>query len=272
MPPLPASALHTLATTLQSLLSPTPYACTTLTQLSGGTTSFVFLGTLATPLVLTSKRIENTVIVKHAAPFASCHTDFLVDAGRVKYEAAMLAALRGFKPGEKASGVEVPDVYFYDAVGRVLVIKYIPSTVPLHKTLHLLNSAEADRIGCALGTWLRYFNVWCEVPAQEALKTTLEENKEETELKWKLTWGQGTEVLDRMGDMIMKEDREAWDVAKDRAWEEKEGKGTRRGIVHGDLWAGKYVFFSVCLVSCKLFEARRRPCFPSVRERCKRDG
>ncbi|KAF2439189.1 kinase-like protein [Karstenula rhodostoma CBS 690.94] len=240
MPPLPAPALQALATTLQSLLSTTPYACTSLTQLTGGTTSFVFLGTLTTPLVLTSpsgvQRTEETVIIKHAAPFASIHTDFLVDAGRVKYEAAMLGALRGFRPGGDASGVEVPEVYWYDAAGKVLVIQYIPATVPLHKNLHSLSTSEAARIGHALGTWLKAFHAWCEEPAQEGLKEMVEGNREEVDLKWKLTWGQGTEVLDTMEDVVGKEERAAWDKASASAWEEKEVRDN--GVVHGDFWAG----------------------------------
>lgn len=81
MAPLPPSEFADLAAKLQVLLSSKPYACSSLEQLTGGTTSFVFLGTLSTQL-LTSSSKQEYVIVKHAAPFASCHTEFLLDAGR----------------------------------------------------------------------------------------------------------------------------------------------------------------------------------------------
>ncbi|KAK7180320.1 hypothetical protein DPSP01_011997 [Paraphaeosphaeria sporulosa] len=249
MPPLPSPALSILTDDLRTLLAPTPYACTSLTQLPGGTTSFVFLGVLATPLVLTppsgAQRTEERVIVKHAAPFASCHTEFLVDAGRVAYEAAMLGALSGFHgvklPEDKNRGegadVQVPEVYFYDDRARVLVIQYIPSAAPLHTALESLSSAEADCMGRALGTWLKRFHTWCE--EQAGLKEVLGGNEEEVKLKWKLTWVQGTGVLDRLGDVVGEEERGAWYAARDRVWQEKQSPGVlQRGVVHGDFWVG----------------------------------
>lgn len=250
MPPLPDPALTALQNTLYTLLAPTPYACTSLTQLPGGTTSFVYLGVLTTPLILNSsfsaQITETQVIVKHATPFASCHTSFSVDAERIAYEAAMLKALSTFRStadGEEGEvRVQVPEAYHYDEAGRVLVMQYIPSTAPLHTALDRLNVLDAEHVGRALGTWLSRFHAWCEEPEQTSLKTPLQTNKKEEELKWKLTWGQGTDVLDMLGNMLGEDDRAAWDAAKQRAYEEKGGRvQTQKSVVHGDFWTGKYV-------------------------------
>ncbi|KAL5386800.1 hypothetical protein PMIN04_004493 [Paraphaeosphaeria minitans] len=155
----------------------------------------------------------------------------------------MLAALTSFGDEETNVDVEikvkVPKLYLYDEEARVLVIQYISSTIALHTALNYLSIAEADRVGRALGTWLLRVHVWCEEREHAELKEMLGGNEEEVELKWKLTWGQVTEVLDRLGDVVGKDEREAWDAAKDRAWEEKQmRRRLRTGVVHGDFWAG----------------------------------
>ncbi|KAJ4355584.1 uncharacterized protein N0V89_003604 [Didymosphaeria variabile] len=241
MAPLSAPELHQLATNLQAILSTTRYGCTSLTQLTGGTTSFVFLGTLHQPLPAThhggNQEQEDSVIIKHAAPFASCHTGFLVDAGRVKYEALMLEALHRFAPSNQAVAVKTPKLYHYDERERVLGIQYIPDTRSLHECLDRLSKEQAERMGHALGTWLSAFHAWMDTPEQSGLKAQLKQNKKEVELKWKLTWGQGTEVLDRLGDVVDEEDRRMWDAACLTAWEDL-GKEEKKGLVHGDFWAG----------------------------------
>lgn len=50
---------------IQSLLSSTPYACTSLVPLTGGSAGLTFRGTLVTPL----KGGSRTVVVKHAEDF-----------------------------------------------------------------------------------------------------------------------------------------------------------------------------------------------------------
>ena len=88
---------------------------------------------------------------------------------------------------------------------------------------------------------MRRFHTWCKESEQAGLTDILQRNEEAVDLKWKLTWGQGTDVLDMMGDVIGADERAAWDAVRERAWEEKEGRvETSRSVVHGDFWVGKY--------------------------------
>ena len=61
----------------QSLIS-TPYDCTSLTRLSGGTANFVYRGILQRPLDDGTK----TVIIKHAEEFLASAKDFKLTADR----------------------------------------------------------------------------------------------------------------------------------------------------------------------------------------------
>jgi hypothetical protein len=73
-----------LSTELLQQLSQTPYACLSLTQLSGGSANFVYRGTLTRPLspgdghTTTAK----TVIIKHSKGFLSVSRDFALDVTR----------------------------------------------------------------------------------------------------------------------------------------------------------------------------------------------
>jgi hypothetical protein len=59
-------------------LSQTPYACPSLTILSGGTANFLFRGTLSQPLPDGAK----TVVVKHSKKFVSANRNFQLDISR----------------------------------------------------------------------------------------------------------------------------------------------------------------------------------------------
>ena len=59
-------------------LSETPYACSSLGILSGGTANFLFRGYL---IGLSPSR-SKTIIVKHTKEFVSANRDFQLDASR----------------------------------------------------------------------------------------------------------------------------------------------------------------------------------------------
>lgn len=61
-----------ISTQIQESLKDTPYACKTLTKLSGGTANFVFRGILAVPLADGSK----TVVAKHTPPYVASNPGF----------------------------------------------------------------------------------------------------------------------------------------------------------------------------------------------------
>lgn len=63
---------------LQHQLSETPYACASLTIVSGGTANFLYRGVLIQPL----PDGEQTIVVKHARGFVSANRDFALDVSR----------------------------------------------------------------------------------------------------------------------------------------------------------------------------------------------
>lgn len=63
---------------IQTSLRDTPYACTTLQKLSGGTANFVYRGTLSTPLADNTK----TVVIKHTEPYVASHPSFKLSVNR----------------------------------------------------------------------------------------------------------------------------------------------------------------------------------------------
>lgn len=69
---------HQITTTITQNLSTTPFACSSLTRLSGGTANFVYRGELQLPLEDGTK----TVIIKHAEEFLALMTDFKLTADR----------------------------------------------------------------------------------------------------------------------------------------------------------------------------------------------
>lgn len=99
MPRLDASELEQLIKHVKDAISSTPFACSSLEPLSGGTTSFVFRGVLAHPFQegdVPDQQILKTVIVKHAAGFASCNSDFAIDDSRAVGEPQQSRRLLNF--------------------------------------------------------------------------------------------------------------------------------------------------------------------------------
>ncbi len=59
-------------------LSQTPYACSSLTVMHGGTANFLFRGVLASPLPNGTK----TIVLKHSKEFISANRNFQLDISR----------------------------------------------------------------------------------------------------------------------------------------------------------------------------------------------
>lgn len=78
MPPLSKSEQAEILNEISQSLLKTSYACSTLTQLGGGTVSFIYRGALATALGDGSK----SIIVKKAPNHVASNRDFPLDAGR----------------------------------------------------------------------------------------------------------------------------------------------------------------------------------------------
>jgi hypothetical protein len=67
-----------IATKVLADLKDSPYACTSLVRLSGGTANFTYRGTLTTPL----PEGTTSIIIKHAEPFVAIDSSFKLDVIR----------------------------------------------------------------------------------------------------------------------------------------------------------------------------------------------
>lgn len=89
MTPLNQAEKDGIAANILRELSTTPYSCSSLTQLTSGTTNFVFRGILTRTISLQNDAkqgidspINGTVIVKHSAAFAALNKDLAIDVSR----------------------------------------------------------------------------------------------------------------------------------------------------------------------------------------------
>jgi hypothetical protein len=82
MPPLEQLEKEALAAAISKELSATPFACSSLTALNGGTTNFVFRGLLAEPSSAQDGRLTTSVIVKYSTDFVAVNRGFPLDISR----------------------------------------------------------------------------------------------------------------------------------------------------------------------------------------------
>src|SRR4051812_6575624 len=70
--------LASLAAQVSCHLAASPYECSSLSLLDGGSVNFVYRGVLVSPLPSGAE----TVIVKHTSGFLACGRDFKIDVSR----------------------------------------------------------------------------------------------------------------------------------------------------------------------------------------------
>lgn len=78
--------IDTIVSNISQELSATPFACSSLTRLTNGTTNFVFRGELTKPISVGGseggRSDTTTVIIKYAAPYAAVNKNLAIDASR----------------------------------------------------------------------------------------------------------------------------------------------------------------------------------------------
>ena len=83
MAPLTESEKGELRARILHELAETPYACSSLAELTSGTTNFVFRGVLVQPLQDSSPSLSSkSVIIKHSTGYAAVNKDFPLDISR----------------------------------------------------------------------------------------------------------------------------------------------------------------------------------------------
>lgn len=138
--------------------------------------------------------------------------------------------------------VTTPLLYHFVERENIQVIEYFAGVVTVNEVLLSLTDSQTASIGGSIGSWLRAFHDWTSEPGQAKIRTMMANNKEMRALKWKITYEQGMQVLDRFADVLTEEGREMWEEIKSsRVHEEESEEGCDEvGIIHGDFWSGKY--------------------------------
>ncbi|KGO70485.1 Aminoglycoside phosphotransferase [Penicillium italicum] len=227
-------------------LSPTPFACTSLTRLSGGTANFVYRGTLSSTGL--------SIIIKHTKDHSASNPDFKIDVTRCHFEEAILQALDGLEIYTNGKiNVRTPRLLDFNVETNTQVLEDLPSSIDLKsfllsKVSHGLSESSGRALGSALGSWLKSFHQWTAEEQQTGTRKLLGENKVMKNLKF---WVNYTMLLDTIGNFpgILEEDRDVFEKVRDLAAAELERQShdDGYGVIHGDFWTGNILIPNVPL-------------------------
>ncbi|KAI2613263.1 kinase-like domain-containing protein [Hypoxylon sp. NC1633] len=248
MAPLTQAEEQALVQQVLHRLAGSPYACSALAKLSGGTANFLYRGDLVQPL---SSRAADTVIVKVSTDHVAINRDFPLDVTRCAFENSMLSALDGFPrtistPSSDVT-VKAPRIYFFDQKMHIQILEYFPNTTDLISILQSpsvnlsLAGSSPTSIGRAVGSWLRLFHTWSSEPAQNALLAEVGPNQGMRQLKCLITYDSFIEILERHPETIQghRETLQAVKAAMKHEFERLPVQNDEiRGLIHGDFWGG----------------------------------
>ncbi|KAL5338442.1 kinase-like domain-containing protein [Aspergillus crustosus] len=231
-------------------LSNTPYACSSLTQLSGGTANFVYRGVLSQPL----PDGTTTVILKHTKDYVASNKDFKLSAKRCLAEESALRALNSLQSitttndgsdGQKYQiTVKTPQLLHFNPETNTQVMEDLPSAVDL-KTFFLspdvskiISQEWTKSIGRTIGAWLRSFHVWISDAAQEEAAKNFASNTDMRDLKFSINYDSLLSVIGKYPGLL-EESRELFEQVRNLAAAEiNESQDEVFGPIHGDFWSG----------------------------------
>ncbi|KNG81449.1 hypothetical protein ANOM_009573 [Aspergillus nomiae NRRL 13137] len=237
--------------TILSELSTTPYACSSVEQLSGGTANFVFRGTLLQPL----PDGTTTVVVKHTEDYVASNREFKLSAARCLIEKSILTSLDKL-PSSKITNDEdttsqftakTPHMYSFNPLTNTQVMEDLPDSVDLKSFFVSPSSARsvprewAVSLGRALGHWLSSFHSWAKEPAQTDVALELEQNHFFRDLKFSINYDSLVNMVSKYPE-ILEGSRGVFEKVRDMAKSEsgrKDGEGF--GVIHGDFWSGNII-------------------------------
>ncbi|KAF2968557.1 hypothetical protein GQX73_g5045 [Xylaria multiplex] len=227
-------------------LSETPYACSSLTHLSNGTTNFVFRG----KLIQTTHKDGaggntapiTTVIVKHSLEHAALNKNLPIDTSRALYEGSMLDALNDFSSG--VAGIKAPRLYLFIRDTNIQVLEDFPDAIDLKSILvsltwnPILMKSVAASVGYGIGAWLRSFHNWS--MSRNGRLKNIGNNEPMRKLKYAITYDSHLRILENNFPALLEGHRLALEQVKDAAMKEfekvsKDGDEDRNwGFIHGD--------------------------------------
>ncbi|EIT80308.1 kinase-like domain-containing protein [Aspergillus flavus] len=237
--------------TILSELSTTPYVCSSVEQLSGGTANFVFRGTLLRP----RQDGTTTVVIKHTEDYIASNREFKLSAQRCLIEKSILTSLNNF-PSSKITNDEdatsqftakTPHIYSFNPLTHTQVMEDLPDSVDLKSFFVSPSSARtvprewAVSLGRALGHWLSSFHSWAKEPAQADVALELEQNHFFRDLKFSINYDNLINMVSKYPE-ILEGSRAVFEKVRDMAKSEsgrKDGEGF--GVIHGDFWSGNII-------------------------------
>ncbi|KAL1854448.1 hypothetical protein VTK73DRAFT_8745 [Phialemonium thermophilum] len=259
MAPLTPIELDELRARVLQFLADTPYACSSIAPISGGSVNFVFRGLLCEPQTLPRSTTQDaspeaaarTVVIKHGAGFLFANRDFQLDVTRCFYEETMLHALNDFS--STTANITTPRLLLFDPKTSTQVLEDIPDATDLKSFLlqhansqspaRPLGARAAASIGYGLGSWLRSLHDWSSGTVQENLRNQLARNAGMRELKCRVTDVAFQTLLENFPDLL---DGRAPTLERVRHWMRedfekpvlKTADGLEWGVIHGDFWTG----------------------------------
>ncbi|KAI1335270.1 kinase-like domain-containing protein [Xylariaceae sp. FL0016] len=280
---LTPAEVDALIAQLRRKLAGTPYACSSMARLEGGTTSFVFRGVLAKSLAIRSdgggsgimgdgeegRGVEvDGVIVKHAAGFAAVNKDVAIDSSRGVIEHEMLKAMAEFTSIALTLEVRTPRAYYIDAAATTHVLEDIRgassllSCIETTSPMPLLRDNEAA-VGLALGSWLREFHRWTSAPGQRGLREMIAGNPPMRKVKRSITYDALMGIIEAHPGAVehegvkkvLAEVRDSLGGEFERSWDDAgsgngdDGKVEDWGVIHGDFWTGNALLTNTSALS-----------------------
>ncbi|KAJ5149831.1 hypothetical protein N7448_001409 [Penicillium atrosanguineum] len=227
-------------------LSQTPFACSSLTRLSGGTANFVYRGTPSSP---------DSIIIKHTKDYVASNQDFKLDAKRCHFEEAILQALDGLPSHSQGNiTVKTPRVFNFDRERNTQILEDLPNSLDLKNFLlsgwcRDVSASSGRLLGRSLGCWLKSFHDWARKGEQAEIRSFLAQNESMKGLKFYVNYSM---LMDTIANFpgVLEESRDVFEEVKTFAAAEMKERDHEDGfgIIHGDFWTGNVLIPNVPLV------------------------
>ncbi|KAJ5624873.1 hypothetical protein N7510_001182 [Penicillium lagena] len=237
-------------------LRDTPYACSSLETLSGGSSNFVFRARLFRSL----REGTRDVVIKHGEGHMAVAPESKISIDRIQIETECLRLLASFQftlHHERALQfiIKTPRCYLYHERTNNQILEYIPGAINL-KQYSLKNflspTAESLRSKCHwLGKALAQYITAFHNGVPQGLKerkflATLQLNQDMQNLKHMINYDW---LLQRIEDFphILNGARDIFVQVKEMAQKELENSSPRLVPIHGDFWTGNVLLEDVPL-------------------------
>ncbi|KAH8895098.1 hypothetical protein GQ53DRAFT_839453 [Thozetella sp. PMI_491] len=233
-------------------LASTPYACSALEQLRGGTANYTFKGTLVQALPDGTTKI----MIKHSRPYSASNNSFELDIGRAATEEACLKLTSTLPAAvSERAVVRTPKLYFYSEETNTQVQEYLEDAIDLKRwaiahasPAFLEQEAQFYAVGRTIGVWLRDLHAWGMQPEQEGFREKVALNKGMQKLKNLVNYTYLMSAVDTFPDLLT----EAKDVFLEvKAMSEEELKDeSKLDVIHGDFWTGNITAIPTATDTC----------------------